>query len=605
MLKTMRQNTKLVLWLVIAGFVGMIFYAWGKGGPVTGQRLQYVGRINDRRISHEEFDRVLQQALEARKESGQEEPDRGRLIEEIWDGFVTETLVFEEIERRGITASDREIDRLNRSRPPQYVQDQEAFRTEGRFDIGKYNRFLDETVTTRDPERMQFLLYAEGVIRKALLGQKLQDRISSAAKVSDPEVRQQYVMENQRATVKYVAVEESAIPDSLVPVSDQEIDSYYAAHRKEFRRGAVCRCEYVLFELKPSSADSQKVEAEVQRLVQEARTSPDSVFAQLAEMYSDDEGSARLGGDLGYFERGRMVEPFSDAAFALDVGEISDPVKTSFGWHIIKLEDRKTEDGVEKVKARHILLKVQPGEQTSEETSEAARAFTEAAGEGDFGEVAAREGLEVRDTGFLEMGGSIAGIGSGVRALVSRVFDAKPGAVLGPYSTERGYFVLQLAEKRKEGFRPLSEVAVTVGAKLRRERKLEMIRQRLQPVKDAIAAGQGFDEAAAADSLEVMTPEQFSRTSFVRGVGQANEFVAAAFSLAPGQVSDVVRTARACYLVQLLDKKPVDEQAYEREKPSLKRRLVEQKQGLVYITWLNDLKAKAKIQDNRHYFYNF
>jgi len=608
MLKSLRQSTKTIIWIVAVAFVGWM--ALDLGANITARRggargRNAIGVINGQEISPVQFRRALQQAYSMQKEQTGQEPDYADLVRRMWDEvFVSQTLLFQQIREYGIAVSDREVDYQNRASPPQIVQQQEAFQTDGAFDLQKYLEFLDDPRTYENEASRQSVFFIENSVREDLLRQKLYERITGWVKVSDAEARQDYLDRNEKVKVQYITVPSRVIPDSLVSVGDDEIARYYEDHPDEFGQDAQVRCEYVIFEITPSPADSQAVEGAIADLLAQARAGED--FAELAQDYSEDPGTASQGGDLGLFGRGKMVAEFDSVAFSLEAGTISEPVLTQKGWHIIKLEERATEDGEEKVRARHILLKVESSRETLEELSAAVDGFYEAATEGgeDYRILAEREELEVRDTGFFSEGTFIPGIGP-VQAMVRRAFEGKVGKVLFPYRNDRGYHILRVVEKKEEGLRPLEEVRDRISRTLARDKRNTLVAERLGGVAAAIASGMDFEQAASVDSLEVQEPEPFSRTDYVPGVGSRNRFAATAFQLSEGEVSDVVETDRAAYLIRLLEKLPADEAQFETEKDPLQERLLQQKKGEVWSEWFAAVRDRAEIEDNRHLFYTF
>ena len=596
------------MWIVAAAFVGWM--ALDLGADITSRRggaggRNTIGVINGQEISFVEFRRALQQAYSMQKEQTRQEPDYADLVRRMWDEvFVAQTLLFQQIEDYGIAVSDREVDYQNRTSPPQIVQQQQAFQTDGVFDLQKYLQFLDDPRTYENAASRQSILMIENAIREELLRQKLYDRITGWVMVSDAEARQDYLERSDKVKVQYITVPNRAIPDSLVPVSDDEIAQYYAGHPDEFGQDSQVRCDYVTFEITPSAADSLAVEEEISDLLVQARAGED--FAALAQEYSEDPGSASRGGDLGLFGRGRMVAEFDSVAFSLEVGTISEPVPTQFGWHIIKVEERTDEDGEEKARARHILLKVEPSRETLEELSAAVEQFYEAvtkSGE-DYRALVEREGLEVKDTGFFSDGTFVPGIGP-AQAMVRLAFEGKVGKVLRPYRNDRGYHILRVAEKKGEGLRPLEEVNDRISQTLAQDKRKALVVERLSKVAATIAAGTDFEQAATADSLEVQEPEPFSRTDYVPGVGSRNRFAAVAFGLSEGEVSEVVETDRAAYLIHLVEKQPADDAQFVTEKESLQDRLLQQKKGEVWNEWFAAIRDHAEIKDNRHLFYTF
>lgn len=607
MLKSLRQSTKIVMLVVVVAFVGMMVLDWG--ADITARRWRAgkantVGVINGEKISLTKFRETLQQAYAMQKERAEQEPDYSDLVRRVWDEvFVTQILLFQQIRELGITVSDREVDYHNRTTPPEVVQQQEAFQTEGEFDIEKYREFLGDPRTYDNMETRRFILFIESSIREELLRQKLYDRITGWLKVSDAEARQQYVERNEKVKVQYVTVPPRAFPDSLVSVSDDEIALYYETHQDEFGQDAQVRCEYVTFEIKPSPADSQLVEAAIAGLLARARAGED--FAQLAQENSEGP-TASEGGDLGVFGQGRMVAEFDSVAFSLKEGEISEPVQTRFGWHIIKLEERKIEEGEEKIRARHILLKIEPSRETFEDLRTAVDSLYEATAmaDGDFRALAEQGGLEVRETGFFSEGKFIPGIGP-VQSHVSLAFEGKVGEVLRPYSNDRAYYLLRVVEKKEEGVRPLSEVRDGISRTLTRDKRKALIVERLRAVAEAVTGGASFEEVAREDSLKIEEPSPFSRADYIPGVGGRNQFAAAAFRLSEGDVSGAVETDRTAYLIKLLERQPADETQFETENDGIKESLLQQKKGEVWNEWFTAARDRAEIEDNRHLFYNF
>ena len=608
MLKTMRENTKIVLWFVIIGFVGMIVFAWGMdiSGLRSGKAHGVIGEVNGRKISPQEFQKAVQQAYAQAKQNSDQEPDYRRLIQDTWESLVRNILLSQAIETQHITVTDKEVVYYLHTRPPDFLQQEQfkpLFFTEDRFDPEKYRRFLNDPATFENETTRGLALYLENYARSILPAQKLQERILGLARVTDAEVRQKYVEDYEKVQVRYIALPTNTIPDSSVEVSDGEIRAYYEGHKEDFYEEAKRRFVYVMFDKTPTAADSASVRAEAERLAQEARSGAD--FAELAKENSDDPGSAPKGGDLGYFGRGRMVPAFEEAAFALKVGQISDPVRSRFGWHIIKLEDRRRRDGKEEIRARHILLKIEPGDDTLQRARQRAEWLRDAAEEKGLVRAAEAENLTLRDTGFFAKGTFIPGIGGGIAALMDFAFRSDVGA-LRIYGNERAFYVLELAEKRKAGIRPLQEVEERVQRSVQNEKRKERARIRLQNVLDALSAGQSLEEAAAIDSLEVRESSTFSRNGYVSGVGSRNAFIGAAFQLqTPGQISDIVTTDRGAYILQLIERTPIDEAAFEQEKETLKQQLLQQEQNRLYASWFADLQDRAEIVDNRYLFYDY
>ncbi len=605
MLNTMRQKgfIKVTIWITVVGFVTLMVFGWAaniedwlsqKFGP-------QFGRVNDYKITYEKFNSVLGELYNHEKaRSENAEPDRKRLINQAWDALVGQVIISQQIKKRNIKVSDSELAYYNRILPPQIVQDLEVFQTEGEFDPAKYSDWLN--IPANYEANRQFILGVEAMVRDRLLIQKLRNRVGGAVKVTDPEVRKAYIDDNEKVKVKYVFAAIGSFPDSLVSVSEEEVKTYYQENQDEFKEEAQTQCQYVAFDKKPSHSDSLSTEKRIRDLFNDAKSGAD--FAELAEENSEDPGSAQKGGDLGFFARGWMDKTFVDAAFALDEGEISEPVKSFRGWHIIKLEEKKMENGQEKVRARHILLKVEASRSTIEELADKADMLIEKDQQIGFDAAAKAEGLEIKDTGFFKKGPFIPGIGIS-QSLVNQAFAADIGEILRLYEDDRGFFIISVSDRKKEGISPLSQAREKIRWDLTRDKKRDLAEEKLQPIASAISQGASMEDAAESASLPVKETDEFAPTDFIPDIGGRNEFIAAAFKLQEGQVSPVVSSDRGAYLMQLVMKEPIDEEEFQKEKDSLKERLLQEKSIQVFNSWYAHHRGNAEIIDNRHLYYNF
>lgn len=606
MLNRMRKNTKMILWITAVAFVGMIVFAWGM--DITGRRSRglsrVVGEINGRAITVQTFQRMLQQTYLQRKQEAGREPDRRSLVQETWDRILTEIVLGDEVRRRGIKATDLEVVQFLLNNPPDFVRGYKVFQdSSGNFDVERYRAFLQNPSTFQDPMAQRLVLYLEDWTRSVLPFWKLRQEVLAGAKVSDPEVWERYRAEGEKVRVRYMEVPFREIPDSLVEVGEEELQAYYRAHREDFWRGRRARLLYVAFRKVPTPSDSMIALEEARELAERARAGED--FEELARDYSDDPGSAQKGGDLGYFPRGRMVREFEEVAFGMKPGDVSDPVLTRFGWHVIKVEDRRGKGEDVEVRARHILVKVEPGEETLERLDNQAQELLKDAEQlGDLRGAAQEEGLKVGDTGFFGEGTFVPGIGT-AGALVAFAFHARVGSVRS-YEDEDAFYVVQLTERKEAGVQPLGEVREQVRRLVELEKRRELARRRLEPALDRLSRGESLKEVGRGLGMEVKETGKFTRTGYIPGVGGRNAFVEVAFRLKkPGDHSGVVTTERAAYILELVERFPPDREAFEKEKEDIRGRMLAQRRQEVYTAWLEGVKRRAEVQDKRYLFYEF
>ncbi len=605
MLSTFRSAVfvKIMMIIVAVAFIALMVLDWGadisgrKSGPVGDT----VGIINGEKIAHKQFDNILRNAYLREKEANTADPDLGRLIRQSWDQLVTEILVSQQIEKYNITISDREVDFINRNQPVEWVQSQEIFQTDGKFDPAKYARFLDDPGTYSTPQGKQFVLGAESAIRQGLRFQKLQELVAGAVKVTSAEVREAYVNENEKVRVAYAGVEASTFSDSLADVPETDIQVYYDAHKEEFQQDAAVQASFAAFPKTATARDSMEIEDEIRQLLTETRAGGD--FGQLARNNSDDPGSAQRDGDLGFFGRGQMVKAFEDTAFSLEPGAVSEPFRTRFGWHIVKVEERKGASDSLQVHARHILLQVRAGRNTLDSLRLDAEEFLERAEEIGFDAAATEKGLTPQDAGFITAGSFFPLLGNRTSGLVRAFMEASPGEVSTSYDTDQGIYIFVLRAKRSAGSRPLEEVRGRIFTKLKGQKKMALAAQRIAPVLAEVRGGKPLKEMAEAHGLGYVETQPFSRTDFVPVVGGRNAFTGAAFRLKPEEISKVVTTDRGAYILKILEQQPIDESEFQTENQTLAQRLLSRKRNETVAIWLDNLKAEAEITDSRHHFY--
>ena len=325
-------------------------------------------------------------------------------------------------------------------------------------------------------------------------------------------------------------------------------------------------------------------------------------FAELAGTYSADN-SASQGGDLGFFKRGTMVKPFEEAAFSAKVGDIVGPVRTRYGLHIIKVTDRKRENGEEMVRASHILLKFEASPQTIEAARDSAGYLAALAKEEGWEKAVEAENAPAQSTPFFPEGsGFVPGIG--VEREVSRfVFRNDVGSISDPIETEQGFVVVRIADRQKARTKSLEEVRAQIESLLKREKQKALAGDFARKIKKDIDNGESFEVIAKRDSLEHKTTDPFTRNDFIPGIGRDPVFIGTAFALNTGEISEPVEGMRGYYIIKLLEKTEFDEEDYKAKADLIRQDLERRKQQQAFAQWYENLKSRAEIKDYRNQYF--
>lgn len=602
MMTKLRESTAIIMWIVILAFIGLIVVEWGAdySGTSGSGGSDTIGVINGEEISLRIFQQAMQNA--GRQRPADAPRDNATIIREVWDSMLGEILLQQEIERLGIQLADEEVAFFARNSPPAAVQALPSFQRDGVFDPTLYQQFLTDRNTYSDANASAFVLQVEAMTRNYLVNQRLQALLLETVRVTPVELQQHFNDTNEKVTVDYAFIAASTVPEDQVTVTEDEILAKYGEMSADLHHPAQVQVSAVVFPRVASALDSADVVEEIERLRSEIVESG-ADFAEMAAAVSEDETSAPNGGELGAFGRGAMVPAFEDAAFALNPGEVSQPVQTQFGWHLIKVDEIVEEEGETKVSARHILLKYRPSPETEDELLEAAEAFQALATERGFSAAADIEQMQVRDLGFVGKGQELRGLGSGTQSVVGRFFNSEPGVISPVGSVEGGYYVATLISRREEGTAPLDEVRSQVEFIVRNDKRAALAGVKLDAVRTKVMAGTDFNAAVIEAGLEVRQGGPFARADFVPGVGRGGAFSGAAFSLQAGQVSDVVTQGNGAYLIRLAERVEADASQFAQQRDTIEAQLLDLRRREALQSWYAQLYERAEIEDYRHNFY--
>jgi len=629
-LALMRRHRRwlyIFLWLVIAAFIILYIPALENEGQGTpGETVVRVGGLP---VSVGEFQRTYyrQRQIYDRLYQGRLDENMLRqlgLEEQVLEGLVTDRLVELEAKRLGVAVSDEAVARAIATSP--------EFQDDGRF-IGtdEIRRRLDlQGLTEEDFEHS---------LRRQLLRESLEALVGTSVTVSDAEVEREFRRRTEQVKVEYVLADAERFKAAVQPsedevkarfeaekeayrlpekrivsyvlldratlqpqvaVVDRDLELYYQDHREEFRQEEEACASHILVKVKAGEAGEghpdEEAKAIAQGLLDQVKAGAD--FAALAKKSSEDQGSAANGGDLGCFSAGRMVPEFDDAVFALEPGKVSDLVKTSFGYHVIRLASRResTVEPLAQVKER--IRAIVTDSKVRELGEQKAQALAEALGKGRSLEEAAKaQGLAVQKSAPLARGETAPVLSS--PTLVARVFAMKAGQTEKEgFALPQGAAFVSLVEIQPARVPELAEVREKVRADLVEERAFEKARATATEVKTK-AETASLDRAATAASLvRKETPSLTNRGQALGDLGTGGALEEAAFSLPEKTLSEPVRTASGWAVLRVLEKKPFDAAEFAKQKAQVAASLRQQKQGELFRAFVIAARDRYEVTRN-------
>lgn len=607
MLSQMRQGPfiKTVLWVVVVAFVATMVFVWGadlQGVGCSGQApqgQQWAGKVGSHGLSLVEYDRRLRQAvsqLAQGREPGQviSEDERLRVADQVFEQMVNEQLFTMEVERLKLMPSDAEVGDILQYDPPEILLQQ--FRdAQGNFDRNAYELALNNPNVDWTP--------FEEYVRANLPAERLQQMLVSSVHVGEGDVRLEYERRFRKMTVLYAGQTWREVKLAGDTPTDEVLRAYFEAHPEDFKVDERYRIEAVRLSRDPSPADEAYVRGRMEALRQEI-IAGGKTFAQMAKEWSQDLANSELGGDLGWFGKGRMDPAFEAAAFALAAGQVSQPVRSSFGYHLIQVDDKRKEAGADEVSARHILLRVEASYATLDSLNSLADSlYAKAEASGSLAGAARALGLEAISPPPFSKRESIAGLGFN-SAVKAKVEHMEAGQISKAFQARDADYLVQLVEILPAGNADFAGKREEVLRAWREAEQRSAARQKAAALKSAIDSGRSLREAATALGMTPVQSEPFTRRDYVPGVGREGAFQIAAFLLNPGQVSGVIEAQEGAFVLQVLEKPESDKGSWLTESKRIRERLLGAAQQRYFASWMAALKERFPVEDYRDRYYN-
>jgi len=598
LLGTMREKTKIIMVVLLVAFAGWLVFDVGMGisgrgrlqskdiGSVDGAPIRYQAWLDAYRTAYE-------QARQQNPGQALSREDQRAIEDEAFDRLVQSALLEAQYQHRGIVVTDREIADAVRHSPPREITTDPQFQTDSQFDPQKYDRFLTQTTASRP-----YLLEMERRFREELPRLKLLEDVTSDIYVSDARLWTIWRDQHDSVLVRALVIRPAeVVADASVQVNASDLQAYYDAHRSDFERPARAVVAFIAVPKLPTPQDSALIMAHANALRDSILHGAD--FAAIARSESADSGSRVQGGELPMFGRGQMVAPFEQAAFRLPVGQVSEPVLSAFGVHLIKVE-RRTADSV---KARHILLPIaRTGARldTLEARADSLdRLAAEQTGAGALDSVARLMSLAVQHPEPLY---------DGVPYVLGRyripdvgvwAFEAKPGETSPVVETSGAYYVFRLDSLAPAGVPPLADVRDLVTRRATQDKKRAAAQAIARDAERRLNGGQTLDQVAAALHLVVTTLGPFTRTGTVPALGAASEAIGMAFRLRVGERSRLLSNPDAFLFIEPARRTSPDSTAWRAQKDDQRLAVLRGARQARVQAYLESLRRQANVKDRR------
>ncbi len=619
-LRRKAQSTYLQATVII---IILVFVFWGVGTN-QGPGRNAVATVNGQAITFQEYNKAYERTMDQYQArfGGNLPADFAKTIglkKQVLDQLIQTSLIRQGGREMGIYASDEEIQ--------DYIRNMQVFQDNGEFDVERYNAVLRGSRLT--PKKF------ETGMRADILSGTTTRRIAAFAHVLDSELWDKFLYEHEERRLEYVVfnaadfidkvvVNEESLTDffdknkndyrtlpqvklkylsffaadetAAVKIEEGDIEDYYQQHIDQYSVPETRRARHIL--LRVTDKNKAEQEKKAADILQRAENGED--FATLAKQFSDD-GSAANGGDLGFFSKKQMVRPFAEAAFRLKKGEISDIVRTRFGFHIIKLEEIKPGKTTPLAEVRDSILRKMKEEQAQTAVfAKANETYEKIILSGSLAKYAADNKVKIAETKFFSKD-SVPPELSGNPDLIQTVFSLKKGELSSLLESPKGYYIVYVEDFKGPETPSFAEVKERVEKDYITAESRRLAKEAAEKLMTGVRDG-NFATLCGEQGLTVAASEFFSRSRKL-GKGLPAGVVNEAFNLSeknplPKKVFDNKDKFYVFHLREI--KKPTDEE-FAAQRETIEADIERENQFNLISAWLEYLRGKAEITINKQF----
>jgi peptidyl-prolyl cis-trans isomerase D len=608
-----------ILFGVIIGMlaISMLLYLVPQGPGTAESATDVVATVGDQSVTLAD----IQQQLSEIRQRNQIPPQ----LESLYASQILKQLIFQkevdyEAKRLGITVSDKErADRIKQYLPT-------AFNGDTFVGMDAYAREVQTRFQLTVP-------VFEELVRSGLIEEKFRKLLTDGVSVSPAELEQEFRFENEKIKLDYVLAKPDELAATITPddaeiqsnfeankakfqipdkrvvryglldlgqlrqntvVTDEELRAAYQANLQQFQVQNRVHAEHILF-LTTGKTDAEVTEIKKTAEGVLAQAKKGANFEDLATQYSQDPGSKTKKGDLGWIVQGQTVPEFEKAAFSLDKGQISDLIRTQYGFHIIKVLDKETahtkpfDEVKDQLRTPLLLQKVDQGaaaiaDKMSSEIRQSNKVTLD--------DLAQKYHLTIADTHPVAANEPVLELGNS-QAVKDEIVRLRIGELSLPLRTDRGYVVLSLKQILPAHPATLDEVRDKIVADLKQQKADQLARGKVDDLAKRVKAGEKFDSAAKALGLDPKFSDLFSRNGSVPGLG-SGKLLASAFALNAGAVGTPQQIGSNWVLYQVVDKVEPNPADFEKQKKTLTDTLLQSKRGLAFDAFRTSLEERLR-----------
>lgn len=609
----------------------LVFIFWGVGTNNDKATLNAVATVNDEAISFRDYQKQYDQTINSmRDQFGGSLPsgllEQLNIKQQVINKLVQSALLRQGAQKIGIYVSDQELQNA--------IKEMAAFQNNGFFDVNQYEQILAGN-------RMTVSQFEEGM-RYDLLSAKVLDHLGRFGHVSPAALQDIFNYQYRGLKLDYVSFSPDAFKDKvektdalLAPFfeanktkyqtapqvkikslqflfadfaedstpDDEAIEKYYQTNIDSYSLPERRKARHILIKMTATDSAEQKAakRKQIDAIAAEVKTGKD--FAELAKKHSEDS-SAKQGGDLGLFGRGQMIKPFEDAVFAMQEGQTSDVVETTFGLHLIKLEkiEAAKTQSLDEVKAA-IVTKLSAAASKNKAFQAANEAYEQIIVAGSLAKYTETKSTE-------DKGGKISASElfsqqnppedlQDSPELVNAAFTLNKGELSSIVESSKGYAILLVDDKIPPAQQELSAVRDTVEGDFIAAESIKLTKQAAEALHAKIKAGGSLAQEAKALTLEMQSTPFISRAnnSEAKLPGQ---IVQEALSLSEQNplLDKVASDNNTFYVVAYNASQEPDQTLFDEKRAELEAKLVQERKNDLVTAWIETLRQKSKISTN-------